>query len=134
MQLTGLFRSSCYLLLLFMSDIRTSKPWRGVSYYYLIPVTDTYKSRSIILPQQLVGYWRLRLFNASSPKSVGGLIYNYWQIDAENGGKAPLASNQVVGGSDPSGCAIISMTYSALKICKFLRNAKVPTEFRFSRW
>ena len=28
-----------------------------------------------------------------------------WQIGAENGGKVPLASNQVVGGSNPSGCA-----------------------------
>ena len=28
-----------------------------------------------------------------------------WQIGAENGRKVPLASNQVVGGSNPSGCA-----------------------------
>jgi len=33
-------------------------------------------------------------------------MYNYWQIGAENGGKEPLASNQVVGSSSPSGCAI----------------------------
>ena len=32
-------------------------------------------------------------------------MYNYWQIGAENGRKVPLASNQVVGGSNPSGCA-----------------------------
>ena len=32
-------------------------------------------------------------------------MYNYWQIGAENGVKVPLASNQVVGGSNPSGCA-----------------------------
>ena len=32
-------------------------------------------------------------------------MYNYWHGCAENGGKAPLASNQVVGGSNPSGCA-----------------------------
>ena len=34
-------------------------------------------------------------------------MYNYWQIGAENGGKEYLASNQVVGGSNPSGRAII---------------------------
>ena len=32
-------------------------------------------------------------------------MYNYWQIGAENCGKEPLASNQVVEGSNPSGCA-----------------------------
>ena len=32
-------------------------------------------------------------------------MYNYWQIGAENGRKVPLASNQVVGGSNPSGRA-----------------------------
>ena len=32
-------------------------------------------------------------------------MYNYWQIGAENGVKVPLASNQVVGGSNPSGRA-----------------------------
>ena len=32
-------------------------------------------------------------------------MYNYWQIGAENCGKESLASNQVVGGSNPSGCA-----------------------------
>ena len=32
-------------------------------------------------------------------------MYNYWQIGAENGGKEYLASNQVVGGSNPSGRA-----------------------------
>ena len=31
-------------------------------------------------------------------------MYNNRQIDAENGGKEYLASNQVVGGSNPSGC------------------------------
>ena len=64
-------------------------------------------------------------------------MYNYWQIGAENGRKVPLASNQVVGGSNPSGRAIISMTYSALKICKFLLNLKVPIEFKIqggNRW
>ena len=35
-------------------------------------------------------------------------MYNYWQIGAENCGKEPLASNQVVGGSKPSGRAIKS--------------------------
>ena len=33
-------------------------------------------------------------------------MYNYWHGCAENGGKEYLASNQVVGGSNPSGCAI----------------------------
>ena len=28
-------------------------------------------------------------------------MYNYWQIGAENCGKESLASNQVVGGSNP---------------------------------
>ena len=32
-------------------------------------------------------------------------MYNYWHGCAENGGKEYLASNQVVGGSNPSGCA-----------------------------
>ena len=32
-------------------------------------------------------------------------MYNYWQIGAENCGKEPLASNQVVGGSNLSGRA-----------------------------
>ena len=32
-------------------------------------------------------------------------MYNYWQIGAENGGKVPLASNQVVGSSSLSGRA-----------------------------
>jgi len=32
-------------------------------------------------------------------------MYNNRQIGAENGGKVPLASNQVVGGSNPSGFA-----------------------------
>ena len=32
-------------------------------------------------------------------------MYNYWQIGAENYGKEPLASNQVVGSSNLSGCA-----------------------------
>ena len=32
-------------------------------------------------------------------------MYNYWQIGAENCGKESLASNQVVGGSNPFGCA-----------------------------
>ena len=32
-------------------------------------------------------------------------MYNYWNGCAENGGKVPLASSQVVGGSNPSGCA-----------------------------
>ena len=44
-------------------------------------------------------------------------MYNYWQIGAENGRKVPLASNQVVGGSNPSGRAIFSMTYGAFEIC-----------------
>ena len=43
-------------------------------------------------------------------------MYNYWQIGAKNGGKESLASNQVVGSSNLSGRAIISTTYSALKI------------------
>ena len=30
-------------------------------------------------------------------------MYNYWQIGAENCGKESLASNQVAGGSNPSG-------------------------------
>ena len=33
-------------------------------------------------------------------------MYNKRQTGAENGGKEPLASNQVVGGSSPSGRAI----------------------------
>ena len=32
-------------------------------------------------------------------------MYNYWQIGAENCGKESLASNQVVGGSNPFGRA-----------------------------
>ena len=32
-------------------------------------------------------------------------MYNIWQIRAENGGKEPLASNQVVGSSNLSGRA-----------------------------
>ncbi|SVC40334.1 uncharacterized protein METZ01_LOCUS293188, partial [marine metagenome] len=52
-----------------------------------------------------VGYWRLRLFNASSPKSVGMKMYNKRQSGAEKRGKEPLASNQVVGGSNLSGRA-----------------------------
>jgi len=32
-------------------------------------------------------------------------MYNKRQTGAENGGKVPLASNQVVGGSSPSGRA-----------------------------
>ena len=32
-------------------------------------------------------------------------MYNYWKIGAENCGKESLASGQVVGGSNPSGCA-----------------------------
>ena len=80
---------------------------QDVAYRYLIPVTGAYKSSSTILPQRLVGYWRLRLFNASSPKSVGGLMYNYWRGCAENIGNEYLALNQVVGGSNPSGRAII---------------------------
>ena len=75
-----------------------------------------YVGSAFIPPQQLVGYWRLRLFNASSPKSVGTTMYNKRQIGAENGELEPLASNQVVGGSNPSGRAIISTTYGALKI------------------
>ena len=35
-----------------------------------------------------------------------GLMYNYWRGCAENGGKEYLASNQVVGSSNLSGCAI----------------------------
>ena len=46
-------------------------------------------------------------------------MYNYWQIGAENGGKEYLASNQVVGSSNLSGRAIISMSYGALKIWTF---------------
>ena len=42
-------------------------------------------------------------------------MYNYWRGCAENGGNEYLASNQVVGGSNPSGRAIISMSYGALK-------------------
>ena len=42
-------------------------------------------------------------------------MYNNWQIGAENGEKEYLASNQVVGGSNPSGRAIKSNTYSHLK-------------------
>ena len=34
-------------------------------------------------------------------------MYNNRRIDAENGGKEYLASNQVVGGSNPSGRAIV---------------------------
>ena len=37
-------------------------------------------------------------------------MYNNRQIGAENGGKEYLASNQVVGGSNPSGRAIKTMT------------------------
>ena len=33
-------------------------------------------------------------------------MYNYWHGCAENGGKEYLASNQVVGRSNPSGYAI----------------------------
>ena len=44
-------------------------------------------------------------------------MYNKWQSGAENGGKERLASNQVVGGSSPSGRAIISTTYGAFEIC-----------------
>ena len=47
-------------------------------------------------------------------------MYNYWQIGAVNGGKEPLASNQVVGSSNLSGRAIISMSYGALKSCTVL--------------
>ena len=32
-------------------------------------------------------------------------MYNYWRGCAENGGNKYLASNQAVGGSNPSGCA-----------------------------
>ena len=56
-------------------------------------------------------------------------MYNKRQTDAENGGKVPLASNQVVGGSNPSGRAIISMTYSALKICTLLLKPDSPLGF-----
>ena len=36
---------------------------------------------------------------------LGTPMYNKRQTGAENGGKEHLASNQVVGGSNPSGCA-----------------------------
>ena len=36
---------------------------------------------------------------------MGGLICDNWQIGTENCGREPLASNQVVGGSNPSGRA-----------------------------
>ena len=55
-------------------------------------------------------------------------MYNYWQIGAENCGKEPLASNQVVGSSNLSGRAIISTTYGALTIYTLL------LETRFSYW
>ena len=43
-------------------------------------------------------------------------MYNKWQTGVENEGKVQLASNQVVGGSNPSGRAIFSMTYDASEI------------------
>ena len=52
-------------------------------------------------------------------------MYNYWQIGAENCGREPLASNQVVGSSNLSGRAIISMSYGVLKNYKFPKKAKV---------
>ena len=100
----------------------------GVSYPYLIPVTDAYKSRSSIFPLNLVGCWRLRGFNASSPISLGTTMYNKRQNGADNGGKEPLASNQVVGGSNPSGRAILSKTHDTSENCIRPQITNPPTK------
>ena len=44
-------------------------------------------------------------------------MYNYWHVCAKNWRKEYVASNQVVGGSNPSGRTIISMTYDAPENC-----------------
>ena len=62
------------------------------------------------------------------PRSVGQVIYNKRQTGAENGGKEPLASNQAVGGSNPSGYAMFSMTYNVSE------KISSPIETRFSYW
>ena len=56
-------------------------------------------------------------------------MYNYWQNGAENCGNEYLASNQVFGGSNPSGRVIFSKTYGASEIFKFRLNPKVPIKF-----
>ena len=44
-------------------------------------------------------------------------MYNYWRGCAENGGNEYLASNRVVGDSNPSGCTIFSKNYDASENC-----------------
>ena len=45
-------------------------------------------------------------------------MYNKRQTDAENGGKEPLASNQVVGGSNPSGRANLITHLARFRKCE----------------
>ena len=61
-------------------------------------------------------------------------MYNYWQIGAENGRKVPLASNQVVGGSNPSGRAIFSMTYDVSEKRIVLLKPVCPIRKRRCKW
>ena len=56
-------------------------------------------------------------------------MYNYPHGCAENSEKEYLASNQVVGGSNPSGRAIFSTTYSALKNSILLLKPDSPIGF-----
>ena len=58
-------------------------------------------------------------------------MYNYWLGCAENGGEVPLASNQVVGGSSPSGRAIFSMTYNVSENCTLLLKPDSPIQICF---
>ena len=61
-------------------------------------------------------------------------MYNNWQIGAENGGKEYLASNQVVGGSSPSGRAkfIKHLRHHANRGAP--RKPDCPNQIRISRW
>ena len=110
------------------------KNWAYIDNNSVVLQTTANQSGSAVLLFQVAVCWRywglspcISVFNRTD-------VCRKAHSSAVNSAKEYVASNQVVGGSNPSGRAIISMSYGALKICPLRYSQHSPIFLRPPRW